>query len=107
HVFDRAHAADFDVRCTYTYLRYAWDLTHGSIDPEKVAAQWHAARSGADLPAALAAAVESGGIESSLARLGPQAPQYQALKRQLARAREQHEDGQIDRIVMNMDRWRW
>src|SRR5207247_2487802 len=41
--FDREHAVDFDVRCTYAYLHYAWDLTHGSIDPEKVAPQWHAA----------------------------------------------------------------
>jgi len=105
--FDRAHAADFDVRCTYTYLRYAWDLTHGSIDPEKVAPQWHAARPESDLSAALAAALERGTIEPSLERLGPQAPQYEALKRQLARAREQRAQAQIDRIVMNMDRWRW
>jgi murein L,D-transpeptidase YcbB/YkuD len=105
--FTRETAAEFDVRCTYAYLRYAWDLTHGSIDPEKVAPQWHAARRGDDPSAALKAAVATGAIESSLARLGPQAPQYQALRRQLAKARERQDAAAVDQIAMNMDRWRW
>src|SRR4029450_10589770 len=39
--FDTDHAIDFDVRCTYAYLRYGWDLTHGSVAPATVAPEWH------------------------------------------------------------------
>ena len=104
--FATEHAVEFDVRCTYAYLRYGWDLTHGSIDPEKVAPHWHAAP-GQDLPGALASALERGAIEASLEALAPQAPPYQGLKHQLALARERQDAAGVERIVMNMDRWRW
>jgi len=34
-------AIDLDRRASYAYLRYAWDLTHGTVDPEDVDPQWH------------------------------------------------------------------
>ena len=105
--FDREHAVDFDVRCTYAYLHYAWDLTHGSIDPEKVAPQWHAAPHGADLAGTLESALDGGGIERSIERLAPHSPQYQGLKHQLAMYQAKNEAATVDKIVMNMDRWRW
>jgi murein L,D-transpeptidase YcbB/YkuD len=105
--FDRDHAVDFDVRTTYDYLRFAWDLTHGSIDPEKVAPQWHAVPRGGNLPAVLASALDRGTIQQSLQALAPRASQYQGLKRQLALALERHDTDAADRIAMNMNRWRW
>ena len=104
---DRAHAVEFDVRCTYAYLRYGWDLTHGSIDPEAVAPQWHAVPRGADLHRALKLALERDAIEASLQAFVPHAPQYDGLKHQLALARARQDAGEVDRIAMNMDRWRW
>jgi len=39
--FARERAIDLDRRASYAYLRYAWDLTHGTVDPEDVDPQWH------------------------------------------------------------------
>jgi murein L,D-transpeptidase YcbB/YkuD len=105
--FDKDHAVAFDVRCTYAYLRYGWDLTHGSIEPETVAPHWHAPPRGADLPAALQQALDRAAIEASLETLAPQAPPYRGLKHRLALARERQDADEVGRIVMNMDRWRW
>src|ERR1041385_8249060 len=41
--FDPTHAADaadIDIRCTWAYLRYAWDLTHGATAPQDIDPQW-------------------------------------------------------------------
>ena len=105
--FETSRAIEFDLRCTYAYLRYGWDLSHGSIDPETVAPQWHAPPRGADLPAVLAQALERGAIEASFEALAPQAPPYKGLKHRLALARERQDAVEANRIVMNMDRWRW
>jgi len=113
--FDTEHAIDFDVRCTYAYLRYGWDLTHGSIDPETVAPQWHAVPRGKDLHGSQKSALDAGpstgsgrsSIEASLESLAPHAPPYLGLKHQLALALDRHDATEVDRIVMNMDRWRW
>ena len=105
--FDGTRAIDFDVRCTYVYLRYAMDLAGGTINPEAVSPQWHSARPAVHPDHALATAINGTGIEASLARLEPHSPQYQGLKHQLAQARGAHDDGRVQRIVMNMERWRW
>ena len=105
--FDKDHAVAFDVRCTYAYLRYGWDLTHGSIEPERVASQWHAAPRGEDLPSALREALNRAAIEASLEGLAPQAPPYRGLKHRLALARERRDVHEVERIALNMDRWRW
>ena len=34
-------AVDVDLRATYAYLRYGWDVSRGTIDPEDVDPQWH------------------------------------------------------------------
>jgi murein L,D-transpeptidase YcbB/YkuD len=103
----REQAIDVDVHATYAYLRYAWDLTHGMVDPEDIDPQWHSARREVDLHEALLAALDDGGIEKSLAALAPRSAQYQALKHQLARARDRGDAAAALRIAMNMDRWRW
>jgi hypothetical protein len=40
---DTEKAIDFDLRATYTYLRYASDLSLGTIDPEDLNPEWHPA----------------------------------------------------------------
>ena len=106
--FDPSHAADTDVRFTYTYLRYASDLTHGTFDPETIDPQWHAAKRDNDLNAALDRGLADNGIEDSLQKLTPPAPQYRGLKHQLTLARSKGASPEtILQIAMNMDRWRW
>jgi murein L,D-transpeptidase YcbB/YkuD len=105
--FDRARAADVDVRCTYAYLRYAWDLARGTVDPEDVVPQWHAASRNVDLHSALRNAISENSVEQSLARLAPAAPQYLGLKHQLAIHRANGDASAVDQIAMNMERWRW
>jgi murein L,D-transpeptidase YcbB/YkuD len=106
--FDPSHAADTDVRFTYTYLRYASDLTHGTFDPEIIDPHWHAAKRGADVHAALERGLADNRVEDSLQKLTPPAPQYQGLKHQLTLARFKGAPPEtILQIAMNMDRWRW
>jgi murein L,D-transpeptidase YcbB/YkuD len=105
--FDHAHAADLDVRCTYAYLRYAWDLAHGTIDPEDVMPQWHAASKAVDFHNTLINAIGNNQVEDSLARLAPSAAQYQGLKHQLAAHRAGGDAAAVEKIAMNMERWRW
>jgi murein L,D-transpeptidase YcbB/YkuD len=82
--FDVAHGADVDLELTYAYLSYAWDLTHGTSDPEDLDPHWHAVPRNVDLHAALQNGLDENRIEESLQRLAPSAPQYQGLKHQLA-----------------------
>lgn len=103
--FDQAHAADIDVRCTYAYLQYAFDLAHGTVDPEDLDSHWHAAPRDVDLHAALEQAIENNRVAASLQELAPKAPQYAGLKRQLSVNRG---DAALARLIaLNMDRWRW
>ena len=107
HAFTRERAIDFDLRASYAYLRYAWDLTHGTVDPEDVDPQWHATPRNVDLHNALESAVGSGNIEQSLQELAPSSPQYQGLKHQLALARAKGDAAATEQIAINMERWRW
>lgn len=104
---DRDQAINLDVRVTYAYLRYAWDLTHGTIDPEDVNPQWHAAPRYVDLHNALESGLGDNIVGESLARLAPASSQYLGLKHQLALARAKNDAPAIEQIVMNMERWRW
>jgi len=106
--FDASHVADADVRFTYAYLRYASDVTHGTLKPEDVDPQWHAAPRKVDVYAALERGLTDNRIEDSFLKLEPTAAQYQGLKHQLALARQNGGNPEtILRIAMNMDRWRW
>jgi murein L,D-transpeptidase YcbB/YkuD len=105
--FTRDRAIDLDLRASYAYLRYAWDLTHGTIDPEDVDPHWHATPRNVDLHGALQSAIGSGNVEQSLHDLAPASAQYQGLKHQLALARSKGDAAAVQQIAMNMERWRW
>jgi murein L,D-transpeptidase YcbB/YkuD len=104
---DAAHAVSLDVRATYTYLRYASDLSLGTIDPEDLNPQWHAAPRTVYLRDALQAGLGENNVAQSLARLAPKSAQYLGLKHQLALARQKQDAAAVEQIVMNMERWRW
>jgi murein L,D-transpeptidase YcbB/YkuD len=105
--FTRDQAVTFDLRATYAYLRYAWDLTHGTVDPEDVDPHWHAVPRSVDLHDALLSAIGDGSVERSLSDLAPSSPQYHGLRQQLARARASGDAAAMQQIAMNMERWRW
>jgi murein L,D-transpeptidase YcbB/YkuD len=105
--FTRERAIDFDLRASYAYLRYARDLTRGTVDPEDVDPQWHATARNIDLHNVLESAVGSGSVEQSLQELAPSSPQYGGLKHQLALARSKGDAAAAEQIAMNMERWRW
>ena len=100
-------ALDFDLRATGAYLRYAWDLSRGTIDPEDIDPQWHAAPRNVDLQNTLASGIGENRIGDSLEKLAPSSPQYLGLKSQLAKARAGGDLDAAHQIAMNMERWRW
>jgi len=102
-----AQAVDVDLRATHAYLSYAWDLSRGTIDPEDVDPQWHAAPRNVDLHNALMSGLGENNIAQSLHNLAPASPQYLGLKHQLAQYRSSGDSGAVHQIAMNMDRWRW
>ncbi len=104
---DRDRAVSLDARATYAHLRYAWDLVHGTIDPEDVNPQGHAAPRNVDLHNVLESGLGENTVGESLARLAPASAQYLGLKHQLALARTKADAAAIEQIVMNMERWRW
>jgi len=105
--FTREQAIDFDLRATAAYLRYAWDLNRGTVDPEDVDPQWHATPRNVDLHNALASGLGEGDLGGSLRKLAPASPQYLGLKNQLAKARASGDAEAVHQIAMNMERWRW
>jgi murein L,D-transpeptidase YcbB/YkuD len=104
---DRQKTIEFDLRATYAYLRYASDLTRGTLDPEDVDPHWHVAPSDVDLHSRLETALGENQIEPSLRDLAPKAQQYRGLKHQLALHRQQGDAAGAQQIAMNMERWRW
>src|SRR5206468_5657381 len=90
-------------------------LSHGSSRPEDVDPQWHPVAREVDLAGALQRGLDAGRIDEPLARLAPQAPQYQALQRavQHYRSMPATTDGgaaaadRVRQLEINMDRWRW
>ena len=102
-----AQAVDVDLRATYAYLRYGWDLSRGTIDPEDVDPQWHAASRNVDLHNSLMSGLGENNIAQSLHNLAPASPQYAGLKHQLAQYRSSGDADAVHQIAMNMDRWRW
>jgi murein L,D-transpeptidase YcbB/YkuD len=108
---DENRAVDLEVQATCRYLTYAWHLTHGTSDPEDIDSHWHRAARDVDLHEALQNGVGENQIGGTLARMAPSSPQYQGLKHQLARYRAMPRDpnveAAIERIVLNLERWRW
>jgi murein L,D-transpeptidase YcbB/YkuD len=100
-------AIDLDLRATYAYLRFGWDLSRGTVDPEDVDPKWHAEPRHVDLHNALESGLGESNIGQSLHKLAPASPQYLGLKHQLAQHRARGDAEAIHQIAMNMERWRW
>ena len=97
---------ELDAKLTYAYLRYAADLIGWSTSPAQVSRNWLTEPKDEDLAVRLAAALDDNGIRASLEDLAPTHPQYKGLQSALAREK-QAPSGNVDRILMNLERWRW
>jgi murein L,D-transpeptidase YcbB/YkuD len=97
---------EIDARLTYAYLQYAADLLGWSGNPKAISTNWIRADNKADLAGQLAKAVSSNQVRETLEELAPTHPQYKGLQTALAGER-QNPTGHLDRIRMNLVRWRW
>jgi murein L,D-transpeptidase YcbB/YkuD len=97
---------ELDARLTYAYLRYAADLIGWSTTPRDVSRNWLTDPKEEDLAARLSHAIETNTIRASLEELAPTHPQYRGLQAALAREMTAP-TGNIERIRMNLERWRW
>src|SRR5918997_986526 len=82
-----ATIADADVLLTSAYVAYAADMMFGQVDPKTVSQAWHIAPTKAELDTAIIRGIELADMQSSLARMVPQGPEYEALKAAYARYR--------------------
>jgi murein L,D-transpeptidase YcbB/YkuD len=102
--FPAERIPEMDAKMTYAYLRYAADLLGWTHSARQVHPTWLAAPKKEDLAARLTEALERNRVRDSLEELAPTHPQYKGL--QAALAIEQQPEN-IERIKMNMERWRW
>jgi murein L,D-transpeptidase YcbB/YkuD len=95
---------EMDAKMTYAYLRYAADLLGWTRSAKQVHNAWLAAPRREDLAARLEKAIASNSVRDSLEELAPTHPQYKGLQAALAAERD---PARIEKIRMNMERWRW
>jgi murein L,D-transpeptidase YcbB/YkuD len=105
--FDLARVPELDAKLTYGYLLYASELIGWHSGPEQVSPNWMATpKEDHDLAARLTDAITSNRVRDSLETLAPRHPQYRGLQAALGRER-QHPTGHVEKIRMNLERWRW
>ena len=106
HRYEIERIPEIDTRLTYAYLQYAADLLGWSGNPKAIYTNWIRADNKANLAEQLAKAVSTSQIRETLEELAPTHPQYKGLQAALAHER-QNPTGHLDRIRMNLVRWRW
>jgi murein L,D-transpeptidase YcbB/YkuD len=99
---------------TDAFLHLARHLAGGAVDPRSIHPGYERAAAAPPTPeSALAAAVGTGEIASTLARLAPPHPEYVALVAALDRLRAARAAGdataatRADQVRANLERWRW
>ena len=85
---ESARLAAIDVLLTHSYLKYARDVYRGRVDPRALPHDWITRPRRLDLVAHLDSALDRRRVEASLEELPPSHPEYQRLKRALARYRQ-------------------
>jgi murein L,D-transpeptidase YcbB/YkuD len=105
--------AGLDLLLSDAFLRLARHLARGAVDPRALHPGYERAGTSADPAVALAAALRTGRIAEALAAAAPPHPEYAALLRALERLRAEAvgdapaSAAGIDRIRVNLERWRW
>jgi murein L,D-transpeptidase YcbB/YkuD len=105
--FEPERIPELDLRLTYAFLEHAADLLAWRLSPRTIDPSWLATPKKVDLAAQLRAAIEKNEIRDTLESLAPDHPQYKGLQAALERAREAGRKDEVERIAMNLERWRW
>jgi murein L,D-transpeptidase YcbB/YkuD len=107
--FEQADIPEVDLRATYAFLSHAADLLGWRRSPKEIDPNWLASPKKADLAQALREALDTKGIRKTIDELAPQHSQYKGLQAALVRARKEGsaEGDHIEKIRMNLERWRW
>jgi murein L,D-transpeptidase YcbB/YkuD len=105
--FEHERIPELDLRLTYAFLEHAGDLLGWRVSPRAIDKSWLAAPNKVDLGGELRAALEGDEVRKRLSSLAPAHPQYTGLQAALARARQERQAEVVERIVLNLERWRW
>jgi murein L,D-transpeptidase YcbB/YkuD len=106
--FEKEQIPELDLRLTYAFLLHAADLLGWRSSPRDVDRNWLPSPKKADLAKELRTALEGDGVRKVLTALAPAHPQYTGLQAALVRTRKEGaERATIDKIEMNLERWRW
>jgi murein L,D-transpeptidase YcbB/YkuD len=107
--FEKAGVPELDLHLTYAFLSHAADLLGWRRSPKAIDPNWLASPKKVDLAQELRRALDENAVRKTLDGLAPQHPQYKGLQAALARAREGRgaERNQVEKIRMNLERWRW
>jgi len=92
---------------TYAFLEYSADLLGWRMSPRSIDPNWLDTPRKADLVAALRAAVDERKVRESFEALAPRHPQYKGLQAALEKYRKEGNREAVDKIAMNLERWRW
>jgi L,D-transpeptidase YcbB len=115
---DARAASERDRTADALFARLAERFAQGGADPAVADPAWRIARAGAPDLAALRVALAAGASPSTQLRaLLPDEPEYDALRRELARVTAEPagtpdangltREARIDRLRVNLERWRW
>ncbi len=105
--FDEARVTETDLRLTYAFLEYAADLLGWRLSPRTIDSNWVTVPKKVDLAEQLRTALDSNKVRDTLEALAPRHPQYKGLQTALVRARQEGKAQDVERIEMNLERWRW
>ena len=107
--FEAPQVPALDARLTYAFLAHAADLLGSRLSPRTIDSHWLATPKKVDLAKQLRAAIDDNAVRKTLESLTPSHPQYKGLQAALARASKEskNENEDVDRIAMNLERWRW
>jgi murein L,D-transpeptidase YcbB/YkuD len=96
-----------DLRLTYAFLAHAADLLGWRSSPREINRNWLPAPKKADLLKHLREAIGSNAVRRTLEALAPAHAQYKGLQAALARAHKGGEGLDVEKVRMNLERWRW
>ena len=105
--FDPERIPELDLRLTYAFLEHAADLLGWRLSPRTIDKSWLATPKKVDLAEQLRAAIDKNKVRDTLEALAPVHPQYKGLQAALERARQTGKKDDVERIAMNLERWRW
>lgn len=104
---DAGRIAELDTRLTRAFLAYAADLAGWGTSPPETRTDWLEEPEKIDLADRLRHALGGERVGSALDTLAPTHRQYKALQEALARSRKEGDASAVERISMNLERWRW